>query len=284
MKYRTALCLIIKDELDLDEWIIYHKLIGFDHIYIYDNNEIPVDLDHKNCTHIHFPGSVEQINAYNHWIKSFKSECEYVCFIDADEYVVFNSNYNSVGEVLNALPNDHDALILNRKLFVNIEEQRKEGLVFETNKIWQKFWFRENYKEKPFLINFENAIKTFSKTELIKKIDNPHTIDYYLDSINFYSGTLNSKCEVKNFSYWIKEEPQIWINHYYIKSLSEFRHKCLVRGRATTHEKRNLTKELNGSTSRFNPNSVLSSEPTEILLWNKKVKRYLDEFEKQRYN
>lgn len=275
--HETAICVIVKDELDLDEWIVYHQEIGFDHIYVYDNNDIPINLDHhQNLTYIHFPGKVQQINAYCDWIKKYKLECKYICVIDADEYVVFNSKYDSVKNVLKNLPDDHDSLILNSKLFVNINETREEGLVLEKNLTWQKFLHRDKWKSKSYLINYSSSVKTFSKTKLIKKIDNPHTFKYYTEHKS-YSGDLKSECVVKNFSHYAKEEPQIWINHYYIKSLSEFRHKCLVRGRATTYEKRNLKKELNGSTIRYNPSAILSSEPTEIVLWKNKVKNKLKE-------
>ena len=275
--YELVICVIIKDELDIDEWIFYHQEIGFDHIYIYDNNDTPVNLEHHdNLTHIHFPGEVQQFNAYSNWIENYKYESEYVCVIDADEYVVFNSNYDSVKEVLKQLPEDHNSLILNGKLFVNENEKREQGLILEKSLTWQKFLYREKWKDDPFLINYSKSVKTLSKTNLIKEIDNPHTFKYYT-SQKSYAGDLVSECVVKNFSYYLKEEPQIWINHYYIKSLSEFRHKCLVRGRATTNEKRNLKKELNGSTVRYNPNSIFDSEPTEIVLWKNKVKERINE-------
>lgn len=285
--HKTAICVIIKDELDLDEWIIYHQEIGFDHIYIYDNNEISISEEikkHKNCTYIHFPGPVKQIEAYEDWIKNFKSECEYVCVIDADEYVVFSSKYKSIRDVLSQLPEDHDALILNSKLFFNLEKTRKKGLLFLNNLTWQKFWYRKNWKSKPILINYSKSVKTFSKTELIKEINNPHTIEYFTDEVKSYSGDLKSKCVVKNFCHYMVKEPEIWINHYYIKSLKEFRHKCLVRGRATTEKKRNFEKELNGQTVRYNPELISSNEPTEIVLLGKKVQGKLNEIIKQTNN
>jgi len=73
MAFKVALTCIIKDEQYLEEFIIYHHLIGVQHFYIYDNeSNIPIKkrLNHpfflKHCTIINFPGKAQQVNAYNH--------------------------------------------------------------------------------------------------------------------------------------------------------------------------------------------------------------------------
>ena len=38
-----SICAIAKDELDLEEWVIYHHIVGVNHFYIYDNeSKIPI--------------------------------------------------------------------------------------------------------------------------------------------------------------------------------------------------------------------------------------------------
>ena len=37
MKYFLSVCCIIKNERYLEEFIIYHHIIGVEHFYIYDN-------------------------------------------------------------------------------------------------------------------------------------------------------------------------------------------------------------------------------------------------------
>ena len=34
---KVVICAIIKDEPDLEEWLAYHFIIGFHHVYLYDN-------------------------------------------------------------------------------------------------------------------------------------------------------------------------------------------------------------------------------------------------------
>ena len=40
MKYFLSLCCIIKDEKYLEEFIIYHHIVGVEHFYIYDNEKV----------------------------------------------------------------------------------------------------------------------------------------------------------------------------------------------------------------------------------------------------
>ena len=47
--HKISICCIVKNEDDLLEWALYHKLIGFDHIYIYDNNDSPIDRE-ETCS------------------------------------------------------------------------------------------------------------------------------------------------------------------------------------------------------------------------------------------
>ena len=43
MKYFLSLCCIIKNERYLEEFIIYYRLLGVEHFYIYDNDSsIPI--------------------------------------------------------------------------------------------------------------------------------------------------------------------------------------------------------------------------------------------------
>lgn len=92
-----SVCLLTKNENKyLKEWIEYHRGIGIDHFYIYDNNddlsisdEIYEYCDKKNvtvtpwltyCNHM-------QIEAYNDCLQKFGQENEWIAFIDTDEFI-----------------------------------------------------------------------------------------------------------------------------------------------------------------------------------------------------
>jgi len=112
-KYETVVCAVIKDELDLEEWLAYHLVLGFNHIFVYDHaSQSPLKCRLKNwSTEVtivdQWPdtrGSV-QLGAYDHFLHTFGSETKWAAFIDGDEYIVlkqasqidhFLANYNNV--------------------------------------------------------------------------------------------------------------------------------------------------------------------------------------------
>lgn len=269
--HKISICAILKDELDLKEWLAYHKAIGFDHLFIYDNNEKPLGLNYDFCTFIRFPGEVQQINAYKDFIDNHKNKTEYICLIDGDEYIVFKEKYKSIKEVIEDFPEDLDALVLNWKQFINKEFKRKEGLVFESITKIQQYKFRKEYNGVIENTYFNKNIKTIAKTNSIVDVSSPHFFIhnkkaqvYCGDLVNKHLRSFLDKNDLLNSTYQLETEPSIWINHYYIKSIEEFKYKCEIRGRPTTKEKKNFNKEIELINN-------LAEESNEILFWKEKV-------------
>jgi predicted MPP superfamily phosphohydrolase len=276
--YKISICAIVKNEVDIKEWIAYHRAIGFDHLYIYDNNDEPLDLNCDFCTFVKFPGETQQINAYKHFIQNYSNQTEYVCMIDGDEYVVFKEKYKDIKEIIQEFPEDLDALILNWKQFIN-KKERSDGLLFESNKQWQEYNFCKGYKQPIKRLKYNKNIKTIAKTNTIKDIESPHYFIhnknaqvYCGDLINKHSRSNNETNDnLANAIFQLETEPLIWINHYYIKSLEEFKYKCEIRGRPTVVEKKNYQKELQSIND-----GDLREEPTEILNWVDRVKQIME--------
>ena len=266
--HKISICCIVKNEDDLLEWALYHKLIGFDHIYIYDNNDSPIDFDLDFCTIIRYPGAVQQMNAYNNYLNNYKNESKYICMIDADEYVVLH-DIDNIKNLLDELPSDLDGLILNWKLFMSEEKKRKEGLVFEKITSYKKNYIKKD--GKVLELEYDKNYKTIAKTDKIREIKNPHSFEYKNEDANVYCGDLKTKVEKNKIPvYYLFTEPRISINHYFIKSLEEFEKKC-DRGRATCNGKKNYKKEIRHIAN-------LSEGKTKILEWvdetKKEIKKY----------
>lgn len=92
-----AIGAIFKNECPyITEWIAYHKAIGFNKFYIVDNisndgtSELLVKLHEKGeIVRIEYQtveGIKPQVPAYNLIIDRAKTECDYIAFIDADEF------------------------------------------------------------------------------------------------------------------------------------------------------------------------------------------------------
>lgn len=113
---KTALCCIAKCEnLYLDEWVSYHLLLGFDHIYIYDNN----DFGGERCADavsgyadrvsvlkyyigVKQSGCETQVAAYNDFYRRFGGKYDWVLYIDVDEFLVLRG-YPNVRNYLSAV-------------------------------------------------------------------------------------------------------------------------------------------------------------------------------------
>ena len=210
MKYNLALCAIIKDERNLEEFILYYwSTQGVQHFYIYDNDsEIPIKkrlnlyLFSKICTIIDYPGKYKQMDAYNDCLENYRNEIEWLLIVDGDEYICpfidqslrnFLDNYK-----------DAHAIGINWVFFgTSFHEKKQEGLVID------KYRYTSNIQDK--------HIKTVFKPEFVRDISNPHYVNLYNPSKyidpknNIISGPFNT-----NYTIDI-----IQINHYYTRSIED---------------------------------------------------------------
>ena len=88
---KTALVAIARNEEHyLKEWYEYNRKIGFDDIFVYENNwrykgEVP------SYVHlIEWDGTCQQLPAYNDFIENKRANFDWALFIDVDEFFVPN--------------------------------------------------------------------------------------------------------------------------------------------------------------------------------------------------
>jgi hypothetical protein len=92
------------EETQIQEWVEYHKSIGFDHIYLYSNDDDPAPLFRAIApyaygpdpfiTFRHWPHVGEQTEIYLHFLDTFKQETEWFSFLDIDEFFVLRRIHN----------------------------------------------------------------------------------------------------------------------------------------------------------------------------------------------
>lgn len=101
-KYKISICAIFKNEsLYLREWIEYHKIVGIEHFYLYNNNSED-DYDSVLASYIadgivtliQWPMTQGQTQAYNDCIENYAHETEWLSFIDIDEFIYPNKTEN----------------------------------------------------------------------------------------------------------------------------------------------------------------------------------------------
>ncbi len=122
-QYRVSICGIFKNEcIYLKEWIEFHKIVGIDHFYLYDNNSnddfesvLRPYVEDGTVTLEKWGADHDQMGAYRHCIKNHRMESEWIGFIDIDEFVV-PIEEDSVIDVLNRFQN-RPAVLVYWKLF-----------------------------------------------------------------------------------------------------------------------------------------------------------------------
>ena len=139
-RYNLALVAIIKNEGPyLREWLEYHKLVGVDKIYVYDNAsdddtaKILVPYIRSGFVdYTYFPGQKMQLPAYADAIAKHKYDTRWMAFIDLDEFLVTPNPDCGLVQYLGR--HAHAAQICMKWIFfgANGHEERPSGLVIES--------------------------------------------------------------------------------------------------------------------------------------------------------
>jgi hypothetical protein len=137
IKYYLSLCLFVKNETYLEEFIIYYKILGVEHFYIYDNESSHPIRDRLNnhnysdyITFIDFCGEYQQLNAYNHCLTHFGNETEWLIVVDSDEYILPKKCW-SIRDFVN-LYEDYGAIGINWVIFgSNYHDIKPNGYLIE---------------------------------------------------------------------------------------------------------------------------------------------------------
>lgn len=208
---RVALVCIAKNEdRYIQEWVNYHKKLGFDKIFIYQN-DWRCDLGDPNIIKIEFDGVNKQREAYNHFIKTKHDEYDWAAFFDVDEFLVLKKHGN-VKDFISDY-SKFSSIGVNWVLFGN-NGYFKIG--HETS-VLKRFTKRQN--------STNSHIKSIVKLSGIVTmcVHNPPYILTCDTNNQTFIGPLN------NFG----DDSIAQLNHYFCKTEEEFIEKC-NRGRADT--------------------------------------------------
>ena len=218
VKYYLGLCAIAKNETPyLREWTAYHRLIGFERIFIYDNeSDIPVDetlrdFDDADLVETYrIEGKGRQLTAYNHCLQKHGPECEWLAFFDLDEFLLLHGDKDA--RIFLSRYEEHAALALSVMLFgSNGQLGHAPGLVTER--------FTRS-------IGYCLDVKCIVRPALVTLPISPHHFTYA------ECGTAVATNGLPAFGGYAPFTPgAAQINHYYVKSQQEYE-KRLERGDA----------------------------------------------------
>jgi hypothetical protein len=101
------------------EWVAYHRSIGFEHVYLYCNDDDPAEMFDQVCpylggpspfvTFLHYPFQGLQWDIYMHWFRHYGAQTEWVAFLDLDEFLTLPET-DEVGRFFQRFPPDCDAV------------------------------------------------------------------------------------------------------------------------------------------------------------------------------
>ena len=211
-KHYLSICAIVKNEGPyIKEWIEFHKLVGVEKFYIYDNEstdnirEILKPYITANIVeYTYWPGDKQQIPAYQDCVDKHKNDTKWLAFIDIDEFITTKNG--TIVNFLKSLPPSVSQLLIGWMIYGSSGHKTKpNGLVIE------------NYKRR----GPDNALLKH------KPITNPRMcISASLHENNCFRKTVDENCAEFMDRDHIREsclpKNKIRINHYACKSLEEF--------------------------------------------------------------
>lgn len=224
----SSVCVIVRDEeRGIAEWIAYQKVIGFDRIVIYDNGssdrtpEIVQRAMKKDASIslIDWPDAADrtrpQVDAYNDALQ--RCETEWIAFFDADEFLVL-SDAPTVRDFLGRVPSEAGAIAVNWRIFGSSgRDEPGEGLVIER--------FLRCGPEQHTMGNYcKSIVRRESVAEMKVHVAELKDGEYY--DVTMQPTQINRDCRTAR-----KNHRVAILNHYALKSRTEFEEKC-ARGRA----------------------------------------------------
>jgi hypothetical protein len=187
------------------EWLDWHRRIGVDRFYIYNNGGWTVQAG--DISHWTILSSASQISAYNHCIRHCDN-ADFLALIDLDEFLM--------GPVKQRLESVENSLSLNWKTFGT------SGL--ETNPAKRQMGvFKYHLPASHFVNSHVKSIVRPGRTigtessHFCRHVNNGMQEDY---NGKRFMGAFNP----------ITEWPAVWINHYWTRSKDDWRRKA-ARGR-----------------------------------------------------
>ena len=229
---KTAICAIAKNEnAYVNDWVNYHLALGFDKIYLYDNNdpETPFVGDFIEQAskveiidwHVEEEHILNQVAAYNDFAEKYGQLYDWCAVIDIDEYIFLN--VASIKDFLSKAP-DGKNILLNWRVFGD------DDIVVgdEKTPVYQRFKepkFTWQYGAYKSIVNFKAnpQYRAFSPHHFSDTIEKQPCRDSNFDITRYEYDFLVG-------SYKDLAKRTCYVAHYQTKTLAEFMKYKYKRG------------------------------------------------------
>ena len=239
-RHELAACTMFRNEAAyLDEWITFHRGVGVQHFYLYNNGstdnfrEVLEPWIRRGVVTLrdwHKEGG--QVGAFNDCIRRFRMQSRWIAFLDADEFL-FSPENRDLREVLPRYEG-HPAIFVYWVLFGSGgHTKRPEGSVIEN---YRRCLDLETAKSDEFphgdalhhpetyVTGWAKDGKSIANPRLVKKyfVHQPQEVwhgvvidEKFRPHLRRMPGTVDLSCSVFR------------INHYWSKSIEEITHKVM---------------------------------------------------------
>jgi Glycosyltransferase family 92 len=212
-----SVCAVYRDEAPyLREWIEFHRLVGVERFYLYDNGSTDEHLDvlepylREGSVTVHdWPGESTQLPAYADCVARYGDESRWIAFIDLDEFL-FSPTGRPLPELLPRYEGEA-GVVVNVAIFGPCgHSTRPSGLVTESYQMQL-----ESHRTR--------LVKTIADPLAVERPAGPHHFEYAWGLAVDENGHPVRGNWTKSVSY-----SALRINHYVTKSEEELRAKLTL--------------------------------------------------------
>ena len=224
----NVICAIAKNENKyINNWCNYHIALGFDHIYLFDNNDSTMPfvgdfIEQKDKVTIFNVNNIHEAGFQNKCYTKFYTEnnktFDWCAFIDIDEFIVLK-NHSNISEFLaSKIFNKYEVIKLKWHIYGD------DNIIERDETIPVQNFFKKH------LTNNKRA--NFAKTIIRGGLEDIAMVSSHYPT---KKGSLLSQCtstgkETRQKMYVEVEPNEIaWLNHYQTKTLKEFLDQKLNR-------------------------------------------------------
>lgn len=223
-EHEITICAVAKnEEIYIEEWVIHHLSIGFEKIYIYDNNEVfgklttllePYVLQQKvqviDCSDI----NPVQLWAYNHFIETNKNNVRWAAFIDIDEFIELENGL-TIQDFIRSY--EHTQVIVLSWLGYGAN-----GEIWKQNGNLKQRFPHPAVIEQVFA-RFSMHVKSICQLQHVKKFKNPHIPAFFWKKHRIsYNSIGESVKAYSSYPFMFPVYERAYIKHYFTKSYEEW--------------------------------------------------------------
>ena len=225
-KYNVSICGIFKNEAPyLREWIEYHRIVGIEHFYLYNNNSeddylavLAPYIEEGLVTLIQWPEKQSQIKCYLDCISKYSKDTKWLGFIDIDEFVVPKAT-NSVYDFLKNFERSRGAVKIYWRMYgtSGMKDRDLSSLVTESFTVcWPKYYsVGKCFYNTSFEYDYDTERNGIMNHLLWTKYRGMS-----MPPVNAFDNVcLNHRDKVGS------DDHPIQINHYFTKSYGEYKVK-----------------------------------------------------------